>query len=90
VSQPLNPENVQRLHIIYDSPRDRPGHVVVRACDVRPDGSSAFDAGAICWPYKDGRRDDPLARARRHCERLGLYRLDRHPSDDPVIVETWI
>lgn len=81
-----------RLYVVYDNPRDMPGHIVIRGCAVLPTGALAFDAKAIGWRFGEAHRthEEALEAARGHCERLGLVRLERHPDDHPTIVETWI
>lgn len=68
--------------VIYDHPRDQPDWFIVRKQHATTDGQIHHDSRSY------GFRD--LENARLWLEQLGLTRLDRHPDDDPVIVETWI
>jgi hypothetical protein len=65
---------------VYDHPRDYPAKFVARR--------TAIHAGAAC-PTNDMFVADNI-----HELRLllppGLYRLPRHPKDDPVILEVWL
>jgi hypothetical protein len=70
-----------RVYAIYDSPKDMPGMFVVRAHNVEQ-GEVKADPGADAF--------HSLQEARAHCQRLGLVCMQRHPDDDPVIVETWL
>ncbi len=79
-----------RVHVVYDNPSDFPGHIVVRWAEPQSDGTVLYDPEPPKWSYAGRGRDAALRRAREHCEGLWLVRMDRHPSDDPVIVETWI
>jgi hypothetical protein len=79
-----------RIHTVFDNPSDFPGHIVVRVFAAQPDGTVLCDREALKWSYQGVDRVVALRLARRYCKRLGLVRLDRHPSDDPVIVETWV
>jgi hypothetical protein len=81
-----------RILVIYMRPRDVPGCVVVRGHQSSP-GKVQVEKGAIAFkidPADPKGEHAALEAARRHCAALGLVRLDRHPSDDPVIVETWM
>lgn len=66
---------------IYDHPKDYPHVFVARRWLVDAKGGRATDLVLI---------DDDLGRLRLEMERRGLIRLDRHPEDDPVILETWV
>ena len=61
---------------VYYSPADYPGKFVARRW-------------ILDMPTTDVLVDDTLPALR---ERLppGLYRMNRNPQDDPVIIETWI
>lgn len=69
------------LYTVYDSPRDAPGLIVVRAHRV--------DNGH-CTPSQDALQFLDLTEARMHLHRLGLFNMGRHERDDPAILETWI
>lgn len=62
--------------IIYDHPRDFPDDFVARR----------FGTGIPTDDVIVG----PLEALREHLENLGLVRIARHPTDDAVIVETWL
>lgn len=74
-------EDGLRIFVIYDSPRDFPGKYVVR--EQRADRSGVSVAAAPLAVV------DTLGEARRAVP-PGLFRIVRDPSDDPVIVESWI
>ena len=64
---------------IYDHPRDFPDHFVMRRGSVDASGIRFQEIGGIYDTLESARADVPL----------GLACITRHPSDDPVIVETW-
>lgn len=68
------------LHTIYKHPKDYPTKFVVRKFTART-GITIVDNNA--------ETADTLIEARQLVP-PGLYRLNRSPIDDPVIVETWI
>jgi hypothetical protein len=86
---------VLTVWVIYRSPRDYPGKFVLRAQDV-------FRGNPEPVPRKECQVCDSLEEARRALPQMQMYeedgrtygaepyRLDRHPEDDPTIVETWI
>ncbi len=67
---------------IYDHPRDYPHCFVARQLDVRgwPDGMRTTDLI----------QSDSLEKLRERFRQEGLIPIPRHPSDDAVIVESWI
>lgn len=65
--------------IYYGASNHPPGKWVVRAQDVEGGGVRIRESFVEC---------DSLDEARATVPR-GLYRMDRYPGDDPVIVETW-
>jgi hypothetical protein len=76
----MKDSNTQRnglfIWTIYDHPSDFPDKFVAR-----------------CFHYDKPTEAFLLADTLDEIRRLipqGLYRLDRQPNDDPVIVETWI
>lgn len=81
--------------VIYFNPTDYPGKYVLRAHDVfagnpepviRPTcvvRSSLEEARAACPTFQMHEHD-----GRTYATEL--VRMERHPSDDPTIVETWI
>ena len=66
---------------IYDHPKDFPEFFVVRPHRVMADGIVEAGEGYAC---------PDIEVLREHMRQMGLVCLDRHPTDDPVIVETWI
>lgn len=66
----------QSIWTIYNRPVDFPDKFVAR----RWEGS---------MPTQDILIADDLEELRRQLP-PGLYRLARHPADDPVVVETWL
>lgn len=86
------------LWVIYEHPSDFPDHFVVRRHFVlRPGGIVSPD---FAWrtirtgnPYVAVDRMASLAPTLDEARALlppGLFRTDRHPEDDPKIVEVWI
>jgi len=67
------------MYTIMGHPTDYPQWWVVRKDLVYPD--------EVRWEEK--RLYPSLFRARLPLARMGLYRMARHPENDPVIVETW-
>jgi len=65
------------IFVVYDRPSDFPDHYVVREFRGPTVALSALTF-------------DDLESARAHLAEHGLVRLDRHPSDDPKILETWL
>jgi hypothetical protein len=70
------PDGPLEMFVVYDHPRDYPGHFVVR----RWTGGKPTSDFAIA---------DSLEKARAVVP-TGLYRLPHQPGEDDVIVETWI
>lgn len=82
VELPAEPAPMPGLEIwtVYDHPSDFPdGWIARRFVNDRP------QSGPL-----DTIRSDNLDRLRFVLAEKGLTRLDRHPSDDPTIVETWL
>jgi len=69
------------MYTIYDRPKDYPDKFVVRAFAMGSDGKQ----------YVSGecKLADSLKEARQFVP-PDKVRTERHPGDDPVIVETWI
>jgi hypothetical protein len=65
---------------IYFNPADAPWQYVVRRWTIK---------AGNCIPDKMAQFKPTLLEARA-CLPDGLYRLERFPGDDPVIVEVWI
>jgi hypothetical protein len=69
------------LWTIYDHPKDYPNAIVARKYDVNANGTTATG---------DVRLFANVELARQTMREMGLTRITRDPSDDPVIVETWL
>ena len=74
--------NELRMYVVYDHPSDYPEFYVVRR-HVAGRGGLRVDPTPMFVT-------DDLAKVREGMKRLGLHCLKRHPSDDPVIIETWL
>jgi hypothetical protein len=69
------------MWVIYDRPLDYPHCAVARLWHATADGRAVAKRDTIIAPNVEAvRRELPP----------GLFRLDRQPSDDPCIVETWL
>lgn len=70
------------LWTIYDHPDDYPEHYVVREWAASPDGVTSH--GAVTF--------DTLEDARAAIRKRGplMMCMERDPSADPKIVETWL
>lgn len=72
--------------IYYGASNHPPGKWVTRAQDATrpgvlvPDGVRPHEVFFECNSLLEARAKVPP----------GLYRMDRHPSDDPTIVESWL
>lgn len=65
------------IWVVYDHPRDWPRFYVARRYEgVRPTDRVIMDVS--------------IERLRRQLQKLGLVKLMPDPSDDPVIMETWL
>jgi len=67
--------------VIYDSPSDYPGMVVVRRQHSTRRGCVVIDQEAYVF--------ETLADARQALP-PGLHNIGRCPSDHPIIIETWV
>jgi hypothetical protein len=74
-------DDVLSIWTIYERPRDYPDQCVARRFEVRRDGSSG--------PTNDMFVADTVDELRLLLPH-GLFCLTRKPTDDPVIVETWV
>lgn len=70
------PDGPLEMFVIYDHPRDFPGHFVVR----RWVGGKPTPDFAIADTLEAARAEVPPS----------LYRLPHQPGEDTVIVETWL
>jgi hypothetical protein len=62
---------------IFDHPKDYPEYFIARKFVGE-------------WPTQELFGSRNIEELRRVMVNRGLTRLDRHPDDDPVIVETWL
>jgi hypothetical protein len=67
--------------VVYDHPKDFPDGYIARKFLVTAEGAGPTDV--VMW-------SDKLEEVQDFLENLGLVKLARDPSDDPVIVESWI
>jgi len=70
------PDGPLEMFVIYNHPKDFPGHFVVR----RWAGGKPTSDFAIADSLEAARIEVPA----------GLYRLPHQPGEDDVIVETWL
>lgn len=75
MSEPLE------MWTVYDHPRDDPAHYVARKWLIYPGRAVATDE---CM------RSTELSVLRENLTEKELCALARAPTDDPVIVETWL
>ena len=82
MSEVIGVNPIMTTWTVYASPADFPNApYVVRGWLIGPGGQVA-DSGALGFA-------DTLDEARGMIP-AGLYRMERSPDDDPVIVETWL
>lgn len=76
------PTDELKMFVIYEKPKDHPSSYVVREWTIKKSPI----------PLKPTYLFMNLEAARAWIEekRPGLYKLNRHSDDDPVIVESWI
>jgi len=75
---------VLNLWTVYFNPSDHPNKYVVR----RFEGDKPTLNGYVGKDYEDCIKW--LKNSAKACEQGEPVKMERHPSDDPVIVETWI
>lgn len=73
-------DNDLHMWTIYQHPSDQPYPYVVRQWVVRPSGPVPHSGSIPAMTLEEA----------RGCVPPGLHRIDRDPTDDPVIVETWL
>lgn len=71
-----------RTYTVHDRPDDHPNLVVVREFVIRAADPEPRPGRA--WFYTS------VAAAEADLERAELARLERHPSDPPQVVATWL
>lgn len=74
-----SPQYLTMLTIYWD-PSDYPGRFVVRRWTATNPPTPDPKACAVCLTLTEARAAVPD----------GLVRIPRHPTDDPVIIETWV
>ena len=74
------PDGPLELFVIYDHPKDYPGHFVVRRWFGTRWATIATDDFALTDTIESARAEVPE----------GLVRIPHQTGEDPVIVETWI
>jgi hypothetical protein len=74
---------VIRAYPIYRRPAEYRDSIVIR--EWFSDGDGVRMGGVV---YQGP--DHDLEAAREWCLERGLARMDRHPNDDPSIVEVWL
>ncbi|SHH59345.1 hypothetical protein [Ferrimonas marina] len=81
-------EKTLPIWTLYQSPKDYPGQYVARRFEVTPVGGPRLtdevyankDVAAVRdWVQQEGRRFGVVP-----------VKLERDPSDDPVVLESWI
>ena len=78
----LDCPTVLSFYVIYRQPSDFPDSFVCRSHRLLPCGRSEPRHLVSVAP--------DLETVRAMLPRPGLARVERHPQDDPVIVETWL
>lgn len=76
-----SPSGALAIWTVYDHPSDFPKHVIARKFYVGMDRLYASNELV---------KASTLGEVRVDMRRRGLYCMQRHPSDDAKIVETWI
>lgn len=76
------PTPVMSTWVIFDNPSDFPGKIVVRRQTVMSNGE--------IWADNEASFPPTLEHARQMMRNKGLNCIPRHPTDDPVIVESWV
>jgi hypothetical protein len=76
----MSPQESLRIWTIYDHPSDFPDCFIARMSLVSVDGLVPTREIITAATLEELRSQLPG----------GLYRLNRHPDDDPVIVEVWL
>lgn len=69
------------MYVIYDRPRDYPDKIVIRKWIIGPELKPL--------PTRFITLHDTVDAAREALAPLRLYRQERDPADDPVIVDVW-
>jgi hypothetical protein len=71
------------MYTVYDHPSDYPDHFVIRKFMIHPGGKQTVDKELFF-------KSSDIEECRRQMRSMGLHCLSRDPTDDPVIVETWL
>ena len=83
----MSKDNILRIYVVYDHPLDYPDDYCVRVVETNPGGFQR---------HVDFYKNPDLNKVRewidKHCAKFWVTptRLDRHPNDDPVILECWL
>jgi hypothetical protein len=80
VGIPPNSRDCLSIYTVFDNPTDYQGQFVVRRFESRGTGVTPCEVVATGKSLTEVRDQLPK----------GLMKLDRHPNDDPNIVETWL
>ena len=69
-----------QMWTIYDHPSDFPDYFVARVClnGIPRDHHHTFET------------EEELEEMREKFRQRGMVRIERHPTDDPVIMEVWL
>lgn len=78
---PAEPTGQLSVWTLYDSPRDAPGMYVLRRHEVGAHGLR---------PTTDAFSSADIEELREIARRMGLHCIERHASDEPQIVESWL
>jgi hypothetical protein len=70
------------IYVVYDHPSDYPYSYVLKRFTTFT-GTPIQDTSFII-------KSDSLVPIREYVQKKSLTRLERHPKDDPVILECWI
>jgi hypothetical protein len=82
---------IMRMWVVFRSPADLPGHIVLREHFTKRDGTTVCGsmAGYKIGDHEQG-EEIALEAARMYCRSKGLVRLARSPGDPAHIVEVWL
>jgi hypothetical protein len=73
-------KGILSMWTVYEKPTDHPTEFVVRRFDCTAQGPVATHDAYT----------GPLELIRESLLQAGLIRMERHPNDEPQIVETWL
>ena len=81
-SMPPNRRDHLNIYTVFENPTDYPGQFVIRRFESRGNPPSVTPCEVVATGKTIEEVRDQLPQ--------DLTRLDRHPQDDPKIVETWL